>query len=86
MVTADGREIKNRGPEKRSASDSGITMSLTSSCATRRRPNGAKATVMTGRRKIVTTMASPTALSWGISQARRTGMTWGAGGNVFVIR
>lgn len=86
MATAAGREKKTRRAEKRSASGSGITMSLTSSCAARRRPNGAKATVTTGQRKMATTMATPTALRWGISQVKRTEMRWGAGRNVFVIR
>lgn len=86
MATAAGKEIKTRGAEKKSASGSGIIMSLTSSYAARRRPNGAKATVTIGQRKMAITMATPTALRWGTNQARRTGMTWGTGRNVFVIR
>lgn len=86
MATVADREIKIRGAEKRSASGNGITMSLTNSCGARRRPNGGKATVMTGQRKMAITMATPTAQRWGISQARRTGMKWGAERNVYVIR
>lgn len=86
MAPAADREIKIRGAEKRSASGSGITTSLTSSCAARRKRNGARATVTTEQRKMATTMATPTALRWGTSQARRTGMTWRAGRNAYVIR
>lgn len=58
-----GREIRITVGKMKRGNDRGITMSLTSSCGGRMRPNGGRATARTEQRKKDTIMAIPTVLT-----------------------
>lgn len=84
--TAAGRETKITEGKMRRENDSATTTSLTSSCAAKTRPSGARATARSEPRRRATTTATRTVPTVETSWERRTGTTWVTGRSVSETR
>lgn len=84
--TAADREIKITVVKTRRENASDTTMSLTSLCVAKMRPNGGRDTARTEPRKRAITMATLTAQTVEIKWERRTGTTWVTGRNASETR
>lgn len=84
-IAAD-RGIKTTGGRTRRGNVNDTTMSLTSSCDAKMKPNGERVTARTEPRKRGTTTTILTALTVETNWERRTGMTWVTGRNASETR